>query len=365
MVQVLLLFTFVVHVQSSGGDRAGYYRRCLGECAQKLCPLIEPEDSVAAGANENSGEVIEGEGERKREQQRSASARTKTQQLDPNWEHDDWWMRFMRWDCLSECKYECMQDYSLYRKTKNLPPEKFYGKWPFVRVMGVQELFSSGASFLNGVPHAVYLLTPRLRSKFSGEKGYYMRMPLLVFSVVAINSWLWSTIFHARDKPFTEAADYFFATMQLMYSMWLAAFRIGRSEGLGRWARLLSGWGLGCGMVGFYCYYLNSMLFVLFDYGWHMKINGVLVGAHFISWIIWSLSLGKKRSYKWQAIGFLAMVLLAASCEVFDFAPVWGLIDAHATWHCLTAPMLPLWYQFWIEDTAFEMQRISRGIKGK
>lgn len=91
----------------------------------------------------------------------------------------------------------------------------------------------------------------------------------------------------------------------------------------------------------------------------------VLVGAHFISWIIWSLSLGKKRTYKWQAIGFLAMVLLAASCEVFDFPPVWGLIDAHATWHCLTAPMLPLWYQFWIEDTAFEMQRISRGIKGK
>ena len=196
MVKMLLLFTLVVHVQSSGGDRAGYYRRCLGECAQvrragtsgvergedgeggggqgggrrsnmpnccsraqKLCPLIKPEDAVAAGANENNGEVVEGEGERKREQQRRASARTKTQQLDPNWEHDDWWMRFMRWDCLSECKYECMQDYSLYRKTKNLPPEKFYGKWPFVRVMGVQELFSSGASFLNGVPHAVYLLT--------------------------------------------------------------------------------------------------------------------------------------------------------------------------------------------------------------
>lgn len=101
-----------------------------------------------------------------------------------------------------------------------------------------------------------------------------MRIPLLVFSAVAINSWLWSTIFHARDIPFTEAADYFFATMQLMYSMWLAAFRIGHSEGLGGGARLVLGWGLGLSFVGFYGFYLNSMLFVLFDYGWHMKING-------------------------------------------------------------------------------------------
>lgn len=121
---------------------------------------------------------------------------------------------------------------------------------------------------------SLFLVQPRLRKQFAGEKGYYMRIPLLVFSAVAINSWLWSTIFHARDIPFTEAADYFFATMQLMYSMWLAAFRIGHSEGLGGGARLVLGWGLGLSFVGFYGFYLNSMLFVLFDYGWHMKING-------------------------------------------------------------------------------------------
>lgn len=92
-----------------------------------------------------------------------------------------------------------------------------------------------------------------------------------------------------------------------------------------------------------------------------------MVAAHFVSWIVWSLSLGKKRAYRWMAIAFLAMVLLAASCEIFDFPPLWGLVDAHATWHCLTAPMLPLWYKFWIEDTAWEMQilKIAEGSKSK
>ena len=92
----------------------------------------------------------------------------------------------------------------------------------------VQELFSSFASFLNGVPHAVYLFTPSLRAKYAGPKGHYMRIPLYVHSAVAMNSWLWSTIFHARDIPFTEAADYFFATMQLMFSMWMAIYRMSR-----------------------------------------------------------------------------------------------------------------------------------------
>lgn len=70
----------------------------------------------------------------------------------------------MQWDCLSECKYDCMHDYSSYRKMKGLPPDKFYGKWPFVRYYGVQEVFSSGASFLNGAPHAIYLFTVSPRS---------------------------------------------------------------------------------------------------------------------------------------------------------------------------------------------------------
>jgi len=37
----------------------------------------------------------------------------------------------------------------------------------------------------------------------------------------------------------------------------------------------------------------------------------------------------------------------AAALEVLDFAPVWGVIDAHAAWHACSAPIaLAFWTRF-------------------
>ena len=100
------------------------------------------------------------------------------------------------------------------------------------------------------------------------------------------------------------------------------------------------------------------MTFVLFDYGYHMKVN---LGAgifHLVVWIVWVL-LGdgreKPRSYRYKCLQFLGMLLLAALCEVFDFPPVFGYIDAHATWHGLTVPLVFFWYRFWSLDAKYEV----------
>lgn len=43
--------------------------------------------------------------------------------------------------------------------------------------------------------------------------GSYMRFWLTLYPWVGMNTWLWSAVFHARDVPWTEAADYFFALL--------------------------------------------------------------------------------------------------------------------------------------------------------
>ena len=179
--------------------------------------------------------------------------------------------------------------------------------------------------------------------------------------LICINSWFWSGVFHARDTRFTEACDYFFATSQLLYSSWFAAHRI-----LHDYPRL-SVYGvnlsrpLGLLCLAFYAYYVHYMSAVKFDYGLHMKINIALVVSHYIFWVIWTFILptGRSRPYRFYVLGFLTLILAAASCEVFDFPPrplfgYDGLLDAHACWHSMTVMMIPIYYMFWQKDWAFE-----------
>ena len=186
-----------------------------------------------------------------------------------------------------------------------------------------------------------------------------MRVPLLAMGAISTNSWFWSAVFHARDTKFTESADYFFATMQIMVITCASWYRMARGR-LSSSVQL----SLGLSVLMFYLYYVYSMTFQLFDYGWHMKINGFFVAVHYVSWLAWGLTWGKGRAYKWKSITFLTLVLAAASCEVFDFPPKWGLVDAHATWHILTAPMIPLWYSFWVDDASFETVREGKEDEG-
>ena len=329
---------------SSEGDHAYYYRSCLQTCPLSLCPLPTPPHPPHNPATADL----------------THSGKFKPQKYDVTWVNPDPILRIMQWDCMSECRYTCMHSYLTRRYSMGGKPVKFHGKWPFVRVLGAQEILSSLASLANGAPHAYYLLNSRLREKYA-VKGSRMYHPMILFSLVAINSWFWSAVFHARDTEFTESADYFFATSQLMYSFWLAAYRISGDEEEGSMKRLSGTWGLGLLTIGFYVYYLWSMKYVLFDYGWHMKINGVLVASHFAVWLVWCLTRGKNRKYSWKSITFLGLVLAAATCEVFDFPPVWGILDAHAAWHLMTAPMLPLWYGFWADDAEFEGRKRGKG----
>lgn len=73
-------------------------------------------------------------------------------------------VRALRWSCEDDCKYRCMQARESVRREQHaadaaLPATvKYYGKWPFTRVLGMQEVASVLFSLANLAAHAHCLL---------------------------------------------------------------------------------------------------------------------------------------------------------------------------------------------------------------
>lgn len=111
---------------------------------------------------------------------------------------------------------------------------QFYGKWPFKRLLGVQEPASAFFSFLNLLVH--WKMLKKFRREVRGDSPMYYiwnmfsvvradakeslgRAVTNRFFQICMNGWICSLIFHTRDFPLTELFDYGFA-----YSMVLANF---------------------------------------------------------------------------------------------------------------------------------------------
>ena len=110
----------------------------------------------------------------------------------------DW---LLSWSCRDDCSYQCMWDTveNSYRKNK-LPVQQFHGKWPFIRILGVQEPASALFSILNLLPH-VYMLRKIIQTIPSETITYRV---WIGYALVSINTWIWSTAFHTRDWNLTE-----------------------------------------------------------------------------------------------------------------------------------------------------------------
>lgn len=88
-------------------------------------------------------------------------------------------------------------------KKNGFPVQQFHGKWPFVRILGIQEPASAIFSILNLLPH-IYMFREMRKTVSSETKTYPV---WLGYSLVSINTWTWSTIFHTRDWDFTEKVN--------------------------------------------------------------------------------------------------------------------------------------------------------------
>ncbi|KAK4703249.1 post-GPI attachment to proteins factor 3, partial [Phenoliferia sp. Uapishka_3] len=253
---------------------------------------------------------------------------------------------------------------------------QFYGKWPFRRYFGMQELLSVVFSLANlWAHHTGWMELGRLNRRTSGNGGtlrHYYRLNALV----GINTWVWSAVFHTRDTSWTEKADYFSAAASTLYGLWLAVFRscgLYKDKPARRRAKRLTQVVFGAVFFA-HCTYLSQGRF---DYGYNMKFNVVIGFAQILLWTIWGLSrffasssrldiatrsLGQTSSAQAPTgrsthyLGPLLPVWLLfafTALELLDFAPVpshWRLLDAHALWHASTVGIVVIWYRFLVRD---------------
>ncbi|KAH9643424.1 hypothetical protein HF086_016713 [Spodoptera exigua] len=220
----------------------------------------------------------------------------------------DYWSKVLQWSCSDECRYQCMWiTVDVFHNNGDDTP-KFHGKWPFIRMFGMQEPAAAFASMLNLAAN-VYMFKQLKQLRITQANLFPFVIFWKMFSLVCMNAWVWSTIFHMRDTDFTEFMDYACALSMVM-GLLVAA------------------------IVSFSLCYLGAFGSVIW-----------LV----LSWHQWTL----RRRYAWRMLAFTLLSGAALSLELFDFPPRHGVWDAHALWHLSTAPLPLLFYSYVIADLRY------------
>ena len=164
------------------------------------------------------------------------------------------------------------------------------------------------------------------------------------YAALSANAWVWSAVFHSRDTAATQALDYFSADTLLAYALFAALVRTRALTHSREWgplaALLLAG-------LAVHMYY---MAFVLFDYGWNTRVCVLLGVAHSLVWAVWAVATRHPQRRLLLSVLFAAHA--ASLFELLDFAPVAGVLDAHALWHAATPAVTLAWYRFLAADAA-------------
>lgn len=121
-------------------------------------------------------------------------------------------------------RYLCMSDVEHRKRLAGKPPMKYFGKWPFLRVLGMQEFVSALFSVANLLVHMYGFdyLTEKISAltnpssstddapalKSSNHAAYPFLWTWRIYSILHMNAWAWSTLFHTRDTHLTERLDY-------------------------------------------------------------------------------------------------------------------------------------------------------------
>jgi hypothetical protein len=345
---LLLVLTTASSCRASEGDESQLFQACMQSCLSTGC-------TKTPGSSNTCDTVCE---HRSEEQQQGGSSGSSY--------HPPWTLRLMRWDCESDCSYHCMWALEAPKQAAAAAAGsvyKYYGKWPFVRVAGAQEIASVVFSIANLLAHLHNLqLFLRLvrrqqsggsrRSTAGGSSGpavqqqqQYPYTRLWVANAgVNINAWLWSSVFHCRDTRLTERLDYFSADLVVAVGCGVVVARALQLTSARHLVMLCLV--LGAALLQ----HMHYMAFVKFDYGYNMSLCIAFGIATAAAWLLWATR--GRHPGRWTLYRFMALVHLAMLLEVLDFPPFLQLFDAHALWHAATVPLTYLWYRFVAADVA-------------
>lgn len=232
-------------------------------------------------------------------------------------------LRLFQWTCTDNCQYQCMHDLTqkALRLPRAVPPPgqtfegwwdepdwepgveleglppgrivQFHGKWPFKRWYGIQEPLSALFSLLNLSAYAIsYHSMSQIIPIDWPLRSHYLGVP-----IVGMNAWIWSIVFHCRDKPWTERLDYFSAAAYALYGLYVSSIRIFRlyhskaQHHVPIEQRLYIGSQLKSIMSALFLVHIAFLSFgERFNYKYNMAVN-VLVGIlTILLWLIWTAS---------------------------------------------------------------------------
>ncbi|XP_061193950.1 post-GPI attachment to proteins factor 3-like [Saccostrea echinata] len=266
-------------------------------------------------------------------------------------ENQPWFEEKLYWSCEDDCQYHCMwKTVEAFRKD-NIAVPQFYGKWPFIRVFGIQEPASVVFSILNGLCH-FRILTYR-KVVPSTTALYYVWH---IVALIGLHAWMWSTIFHTRDFPLTEKMDYFCAFSLVLANLGSLFCRILGTEKRRRITIVL------LMLVIVYVQHIYYLAFIKFDYGYNMKVNIACGCVNLLGWLYWCRRHWSELPHTRKCLIVMVGMNVLLMLEVLDFPPIWWMFDAHSLWHAGTVPLGILWYSFIIDDGKYlaEKQKMKK-----
>jgi hypothetical protein len=305
----ILLFGFSQDVSCSLGDKDPIYQSCRSACISYTCSM-----------------------------QRTARS------LD---------LMIFGWSCQENCSYTCMHESRQLRENRGLPMVQYHGKWPFLRVLGMQEFFSVFFSLVNIVPHAQFFL---FALDYELPLHYFA---VQVHSLCGVIAFMFSAIFHCRDMPMTEKLDYagaFIFALSLFAGMISCVL-----ESYGKFSPVTYH-ALNILLFIFAIGHLYYLFGIKFNYGWNMN---VIISISILMGLL-SIIFAFRKNFQngaWKvATSCVLALLFGLFFEVFDFPPIWLLIDAHSCWHAATGLITFLFYSYFQTDIANSLQERRKKI---
>ncbi|CAF1104164.1 unnamed protein product [Adineta steineri] len=252
-----------------------------------------------------------------------------------------------QWSCPDECSYECMWKTVNQMTSNGQSVVQFHGKWPFVRLFGVQEPASTLFSILNLLSN--YLFGYRVLRRYLRYGVHPLYSMWIVFCFICMNAWIWSTIFHTRDKPLTEIFDYIGAISLVFAQFACCLIRVGYRTKYMRLAKLATLF-----LFCFFIYHAYYLLFIKMDFGYNMTINIIVGLFNVICWLLWSIyHFMSGKIYVWRCALSVVLTMIFVGLELADFPPIGWTIDAHSLWHFSTIFLPILWYRFVVDDSRY------------
>jgi len=373
----LLRCTFTIELLAytalaSPGDDLYAFQDCLYQCEQITC-------------NNNPYHIIQQEFYT----ELSNNPDYEFRYYNPHWQFDPMplplHLRLLGWNCELNCDYQCQRIITGERIKNHEEIYQFHGKWPFLRVLGIQELtsvvMSLGNLYVNYQSFKKIWLSVITNDSVPSNLKYQFTN-IFVVQIVTMCAWLFSTIFHVRDYILTERLDYYFAGLTVLtqfHALGARYFNLYKhSRVVYRWLfslacilayvyhvhRLYTDWSYTYNMQANICVgLLQNVFYCLVCFGLYVKYynleqteNKVILNhLNYVDSqriILSSFFTRSSKLFSLYPLLLCFIVVCGMALEVFDFPPVFfDLVDAHSLWHLVTiVPVYMGWYDWLVWD---------------